>query len=84
MRAALVAHDDVLLKAIRAHGGRPFKHTGDGVCPAFASPRLAVDAAVAAQRALEFVATETAPDLCSGRSADRRLAMSLTPNIIQG
>ena len=31
-----------------------FKHTGDGVCAAFGSPRAAVDAAVAAQRALEL------------------------------
>ena len=31
-----------------------FKHTGDGVCAAFASPRSAVDAAVAAQQALEL------------------------------
>src|ERR1700735_2709730 len=31
-----------------------FKHTGDGVCAAFASPRSAVDAACAAQRALEL------------------------------
>ena len=31
-----------------------FKHTGDGVCAAFASPQSAVDAAVAAQRALEL------------------------------
>ncbi|HZC91110.1 MAG TPA: NB-ARC domain-containing protein, partial [Mycobacterium sp.] len=36
------------------HGGWLFKHTGDGVCAAFASPRSAVDAAVAAQRALEL------------------------------
>src|ERR1700744_3914437 len=54
MRAALAAHDEVLRKAIEAHGGRLFKHTGDGVCPAFASPRSAVDAAIAAQRALEL------------------------------
>ncbi len=33
-----------------------FKHTGDGVCAAFASPRAAVDAAIAAQRALELPA----------------------------
>lgn len=38
--------------AIDAHGGWLFKHTGDGVCAAFSSPRSAVDAAVAAQRAL--------------------------------
>ena len=30
------------------------KHTGDGVCAVFASPKSAVDAAVAAQRALEL------------------------------
>jgi predicted ATPase len=39
---------------VAAHGGWLFKHTGDGVCAAFASPRSAVDAAVAAQRALEL------------------------------
>jgi predicted ATPase len=54
MRAALAAHDEVLLKAIGAHGGWLFKHTGDGVCAAFASPRSAVDAAVVAQRNLEL------------------------------
>ena len=54
MRAALAAHDEVLHEAIEAHGGFMFKHTGDGVCAAFASPRSAVDAAVAAQRALEL------------------------------
>src|SRR6201998_4402430 len=54
MRAALAAHDQVLRKAIEAHGGWLFKHTGDGVCAAFASPSSAVDAAVAAQRELEL------------------------------
>ena len=54
MRAALAAHDQVLRGVIQAHGGWLFKHTGDGVCAAFASPRSAVDAAVAAQRALEL------------------------------
>jgi predicted ATPase/class 3 adenylate cyclase len=54
MRAALAAHDEVLRQAIEAQGGWLFKHTGDGVCAAFASPRSAVDAAVAAQRALEL------------------------------
>ena len=52
MRQALAAHDEVLHGAIERHGGWLFKHTGDGVCAAFASPRSAVDAAVAAQRAL--------------------------------
>jgi class 3 adenylate cyclase len=54
MRIGLAAHDDVLRKAIEAHGGWLFKHTGDGVCAAFASPRSAVDAAVAAQLQLEL------------------------------
>jgi class 3 adenylate cyclase len=54
MRAALAAHDEVLRSAIKSHDGFLFKHTGDGVCAAFASPRSAVDAAVAAQRALEL------------------------------
>lgn len=54
MRAALAAHDQVVRSAIETCGGFMFKHTGDGVCAAFASPRSAVDAAVAAQRALEL------------------------------
>ena len=54
MRKALAAHDEVLRAAIEAHDGFLFSHTGDGVVAAFASPRSAVDAAVAAQRALEL------------------------------
>ena len=54
MRAALAAHDEVLRNVIEGHGGFLFKHTGDGVCAAFASPRAAVDAAIAAQRNLEL------------------------------
>jgi predicted ATPase/class 3 adenylate cyclase len=54
MRIALAAHDEVLRGAIEGHGGWLFKHTGDGVCAAFASPGSAVDAAVAAQRELEL------------------------------
>jgi predicted ATPase len=54
MRVALAAHDEVLRTVIETHGGWLFKHTGDGVCAAFASPGSAVDAAVAAQRELEL------------------------------
>src|SRR5580693_4596320 len=54
MRVALAAHDEVLCAAIEEHGGWLFKHTGDGVCAAFASPRSAIDAAVTAQRGLEL------------------------------
>ena len=40
--------------AIESHGGFLFSHTGDGVVAAFASPKSAVDAAIAAQRALQL------------------------------
>lgn len=52
MRVALAEHDEVLRSAVEGNGGWLFKHTGDGVCAAFASARGAVDAAVAAQRLL--------------------------------
>jgi class 3 adenylate cyclase len=52
MRAALVAHDEVLGRAVEAHRGWLFKHTGDGICAAFGSARAAIDAAVNAQRTL--------------------------------
>ncbi len=54
MRRALVAHDEVMRDTVAAHEGWLFKHTGDGICAAFGSPRAAVDAAVVAQRALEL------------------------------
>ena len=54
MRVALAAHDESLREAVATQGGRLFKHTGDGACAAFSSPRSAVDAAVAAQRALQL------------------------------
>jgi predicted ATPase/class 3 adenylate cyclase len=54
MRAALLAHDRVLRTAIEKHEGFLFSRTGDGVVAAFTSPRSAVDAAIAAQRALEL------------------------------
>ena len=54
MRAALLAHDEVLRTAIEAHEGFLFSHTGDGVVAAFNSPLSAVDAAVKAQLALEL------------------------------
>lgn len=52
MRSALAAHDELLRSTFDAYDGMLFKHTGDGVCAAFSSPAHAVDAAVAAQRAL--------------------------------
>src|ERR1700757_4832902 len=71
MRASLAAHDDVLRSAIEAHGGFLFKHTGDGVCAAFSSPKAAVDAAVDAQRDLELpVRMGIAPAEADLREAD--------------
>jgi class 3 adenylate cyclase len=54
MQVALAAHDEVLRSAIDRHGGWLFKHTGDGICAAFASARSAVDAAMVAQREPEL------------------------------
>jgi len=54
MRAALETHNQVLRDAISSHDGHVFNYTGDGMCAGFASPRLAVDAAIDAQRALEL------------------------------
>jgi predicted ATPase/class 3 adenylate cyclase len=56
MRVALAAHDRVLRDAVDEHSGTLFKHTGDGVCARFRSPRDAVAAAIAAQRSLELPA----------------------------
>jgi predicted ATPase/class 3 adenylate cyclase len=52
MRAALEVHDQVLRGAVTGHRGVVFKHTGDGMCAAFTSPRAAVDAAIDSQRKL--------------------------------
>lgn len=54
MRCALADHDRTLRRAVESHGGWLFKHTGDGICAAFSSPRHAVDAAIEAQRSLSL------------------------------
>jgi predicted ATPase len=54
MRAAVELHNQVLRKTVEAHQGQVFNYTGDGMCAVFSSPRSAVDAAVAAQLALEL------------------------------
>src|SRR6478752_2930689 len=54
MRAALETHNRLLRDTVEPHGGQVFNYTGDGMCAVFTSPRPAVDAAVAAQRALEL------------------------------
>ena len=54
MRARSPPTTRCCVRLLTAHSGWLFKHTGDGVCAAFSSPRAAVDAAVDAQRALEL------------------------------
>jgi predicted ATPase/class 3 adenylate cyclase len=54
MRVALETHNRLLRDVVKAHGGQVFNYTGDGMCAVFTSPHPAVDAAVAAQRALEL------------------------------
>ena len=49
MAAAMRNHDDVLNTVVVDAGGRLFKHTGDGIVAAFASPSSAVAAAAQAQ-----------------------------------
>src|SRR5213593_4446846 len=52
MRTALARHDALLRQCIEAHGGHVFKTAGDAFCAAFATAASAVEAALAAQRAL--------------------------------
>jgi predicted ATPase/class 3 adenylate cyclase len=52
MRPALARHDEIVRNAIETHAGHVVKTTGDGFHAAFATAHDAIDAAVAAQRAL--------------------------------
>jgi predicted ATPase/class 3 adenylate cyclase len=52
MQEALRAHDEILRKAVAAHGGEVFKTGGDAFSAAFRRPSDAVGAAIDAQQAL--------------------------------
>src|SRR6266446_3802909 len=52
MRSSLARHDALLRQCVEAHGGHVFKTAGDAFCAAFATAASAVEAALAAQRAL--------------------------------
>ncbi|MCB0967953.1 MAG: winged helix-turn-helix domain-containing protein [Ilumatobacter sp.] len=54
MAAALAEHDRTLHEVVGAHGGRVFKHTGDGVGAVFWSASQALAAARLAQARLEL------------------------------
>src|SRR3954463_544076 len=70
MRVALETHNKVLRDAVEGNDGKVFNYTGDGMCAVLSSPRSAVDAAIAAQLALQLpvrmgIATGEA-ELCGG------------------
>ncbi len=58
MQSALARHDEILCGEVVSNGGHVVKTTGDGVHAVFATAHDAVDAAVAAQRALEVPSGE--------------------------
>jgi class 3 adenylate cyclase len=60
----LARHDEVLRERIVESGGEVIKQTGDGFFAAFDSPKAAIEAAVAIQRAL--AAEVVAPDVRIG------------------
>jgi len=45
-------HNEIVRWALREHGGREIKHTGDGIMASFASATGAVECAIAVQRAV--------------------------------
>lgn len=53
MQNSLQVHDGLLQQVVAANEGIVFKHTGDGVCAVFSSPRAAVNAAAHIQRSLD-------------------------------
>ena len=63
-RKLLARHDELLRDRIVESGGEIIKHTGDGYFAAFGSPRAAIEAAVAIQRALD--SEIVAPDVRIG------------------
>ncbi len=70
MRVALETHNKVLRDAVEGNDGKVFSYTGDGMCAVLSWPRSAVDAAIAAQLALQLpvrmgIATGEA-ELCGG------------------
>ena len=46
------AHNVIVRQALRSHGGREIKHTGDGIMGSFASASRAVECAIDIQRAV--------------------------------
>ena len=53
MRSALVRHDEILRTAIESHAGYVVKTMGDGFHAAFSAAHDALNASIAAQRAID-------------------------------
>lgn len=64
-------HDELLRGAIERGDGDVIKHTGDGFFAAFTTPRAAVEAAVAIQRALEDEVLTVRIGVHSGEALER-------------
>ncbi len=56
MVGAIGLHNDLSVRACRAHRGIVFQHTGDGISAVFSSPDDAADAAITMQRAFQQAA----------------------------
>jgi class 3 adenylate cyclase len=63
MPEALARHDALARAVIAGRGGHLFKHTGDGICAAFADAAPALDAAGELQRVLAEAASGDGPRL---------------------
>jgi class 3 adenylate cyclase len=74
-RKVLDWHDSTLRGIFASHGGDVVKHTGDGFFVAFQSPKAAIEAAVAVQRAL---------DEHPGYAPDVRVGIHAGPAFIHG
>jgi predicted ATPase/class 3 adenylate cyclase len=53
MPAAMALHDNFLQTAVHKHGGRIFRHTGDGICAVFVNASAALAAALESQLNLQ-------------------------------
>lgn len=68
----LRGHNAVIREALRAHGGREIKHTGDGIMASFRSASRAIECAAAIQRGL--AANEENPRVRIGLNAGEPVA----------
>src|SRR5262249_462635 len=84
MRSALADHDDVLRLAVEDEGGFLLKHTGDGICAAFASASEAVAAATVYGGSTSMVSSLPVAGLTqaienSERTSDPRTSIVTSP-----